>query len=163
MGMDTTGIFKDYVTPEQIVEYLQSKTNCENVRSDVKISVFEKLDSTDFVLIQKDNSDRWEVNSGFIIFDYYDAAGEKETRMIHYFYDNISSCDDIKDFIDYRLRTSENKLDLIQSYIKSDVCVSLGYWGDAIEIISDIMKHFGGWIDENDCDGIYYKYVEREV
>lgn len=160
MGIDTMGIFKDYVTPEQIIEYLQSKTNCENVRSDVKISVLGKLDDTDFDLIQKDNSDRWETNSGFIIFDYYNTAGEKETRMIHYFYDNVYACDEIKDFIDYKLKTSENKHDLIQSYIKSGVFVSLGYCGSSVEIISDLMKHFGGWIDENDCDGIYYKYVK---
>jgi hypothetical protein len=163
MGIDTKGIFKDYVTPEQIVEYLQSKTNCENVRSEVKSNVLGKLDSTDFDLIQKNNSDNWEVTSGFIIFDYYNVAGEKETRMMYYFYDNISSCEEIKNFIDYRLQTSENKLDLIQSYIKSCVTVSLGYWGDGIEIISDLMKHFGGWVDENDCDEIHYKYFEKEV
>lgn len=32
--------------------------------------------------------------------------------------------------------------------------MSLGMWGSSIEIMNTIMKHFGGYVDESDCDDI---------
>ena len=32
------------------------------------------------------------------------------------------------------------------------VSLSFGLWGNAIEIMKDIVGHFGGYVDENDCD-----------
>ena len=42
--------------------------------------------------------------------------------------------------------------------------LSLGYWGSSIEIIKEIVAHFGGgWIDENDCDDKEYYPIELDV
>lgn len=30
----------------------------------------------------------------------------------------------------------------------------LGKWGNSVEIITEILKHFGGYLDENDCDEV---------
>jgi hypothetical protein len=39
----------------------------------------------------------------------------------------------------------------------------LGCWGDSVEIIKDIVTHFGGWIDENDCDDKeFYPILKNE-
>lgn len=38
---------------------------------------------------------------------------------------------------------------------------TLGYWGNSIEIIKEIVAHFGGgWVDENDCDDKEYYPIE---
>lgn len=41
--------------------------------------------------------------------------------------------------------------------------VSLGCHGASVEIIKELIKHFGGgWIDENDCDDEeYYEIVGK--
>jgi len=41
---------------------------------------------------------------------------------------------------------------------KNYVWLSLGYRGDSIDIMKKIINHFGGYVDENDCDdeGFYY-------
>jgi hypothetical protein len=40
--------------------------------------------------------------------------------------------------------------------------LSLGNWGSSVEILESIVKKFGGWLDENDCDNIPYRYIEKE-
>ena len=37
--------------------------------------------------------------------------------------------------------------------------ISLSCWGNSIEIIKKIASHFGGWMDENDCDDEEYYEV----
>jgi hypothetical protein len=32
------------------------------------------------------------------------------------------------------------------------VCLSLGFWGNSVEIMKYLCETFGGYIDENDCD-----------
>lgn len=41
----------------------------------------------------------------------------------------------------------------------------LGYWGHSVEIINDLVSHFGGgFVDFNDCDDISYEIVKgKEV
>jgi hypothetical protein len=42
------------------------------------------------------------------------------------------------------------------------VLLSLGCHGSSIEIMKTILKEFGGYLDENDCDGIGYYPIEAE-
>jgi hypothetical protein len=44
----------------------------------------------------------------------------------------------------------------------SHTILSLGSWDDSIEIMSNIIKVFGGYIDENDCDDIGYFHVDKD-
>lgn len=37
------------------------------------------------------------------------------------------------------------------------VWMSLGCWGNSVEIMTYLCETFGGWIDENDCDGIGFQ------
>ncbi len=32
------------------------------------------------------------------------------------------------------------------------ILMDLDFWGHSVEIMRAILSHFGGWIDENDCD-----------
>ena len=39
--------------------------------------------------------------------------------------------------------------------------ISLSCWGSSVEIVKEIVSHFGGgWVDENDCDDKEYYPVE---
>ena len=40
--------------------------------------------------------------------------------------------------------------------------ISLGCFGDSVEIIKAIVERFGGWIDENDCDDEEYYQVKEK-
>ncbi len=36
------------------------------------------------------------------------------------------------------------------------VALNFGYWGNSVEIMRGICEHFGGYLDENDCDADGY-------
>jgi hypothetical protein len=39
--------------------------------------------------------------------------------------------------------------------------LSLGFWGNSEKIMTDIVKSFGGYVDENDCDDISAIYISQ--
>lgn len=42
--------------------------------------------------------------------------------------------------------------------------ISLSYYGSSVEIIKEIVAHFGGgWVDDNDCDDYPYYPVAINV
>ena len=42
--------------------------------------------------------------------------------------------------------------------------ISLSYYGASVEIIKEIVAHFGGgWVDDNDCDDKSYYPVNQSV
>lgn len=45
---------------------------------------------------------------------------------------------------------------------KEHVGLILGYWGNSEKIMSNIIKVFGGYVDENDCDDIGYYYIAKD-
>lgn len=45
---------------------------------------------------------------------------------------------------------------------KEHVCLILGDWGNSVQIMTNIIKNFGGYIDENDCDDIGYYYIPKD-
>lgn len=42
------------------------------------------------------------------------------------------------------------------------VYISLGFWGESVEIIASIVKNFGGWVDENCCDDEDFYYIPKD-
>lgn len=63
----------------------------------------------------------------------------KDRRMLWVMYDSVNESDPI-----------------------DGVLLSLGCHGSSIEIMKTILKEFGGYLDENDCDGIGYYPIEAE-
>jgi len=53
---------------------------------------------------------------------------------------------------------------MYDNYIQG-VSLSFGLWGNAIEIMKDIVGHFGGYVDENDCDdnGYYPINIDKFI
>lgn len=51
----------------------------------------------------------------------------------------------------------------LEDMVKSETThISLGYWGNAVDIIKSIVAEFGGWIDENDCDDKEYYAIDKQ-
>lgn len=46
-----------------------------------------------------------------------------------------------------------------QDYGIPGVWLSLGYWGNSVKIMTYLCETFGGYIDENDCDGIGFQPI----
>lgn len=42
------------------------------------------------------------------------------------------------------------------------VCLKLGKWGTSINIMVEVIKCFGGYIDEDDCDEIPAYYIPKD-
>ncbi|MET3209766.1 UNVERIFIED_CONTAM: hypothetical protein ABIC26_002713 [Paenibacillus sp. PvR008] len=42
------------------------------------------------------------------------------------------------------------------------VTLILRHWGSSIEIMNEIIKSFGGYVDENDCDDVDAMYIAKD-
>lgn len=80
--------------------------------------------------------------SGFIYFKYND-----EDRRLFYNYDNLNSYENLEFY------TKRNLRDMVEM---ETTYLSLRYWGSSVEIMKEIVTHFGGWVDENDSDDKEY-------
>ena len=153
MGVDTRGRIIGRVTVEQIIDTIKELYNVEVV-NDTKKIIYDNLKDIDFPFRNYGDAYFWWTESGFIEFT---VNGEQ--RQLFYYYDNINTYENI----DYYKENFPEREDL-RTMVKSETTsISLGNWGLSVEIIEAIVKKFGGWIDENDCDEIPYRYVEREV
>ena len=119
-----------------------------NATSDVKTEEYGEV-LGNWVKERYDNDNIWRVTSGFIKFNY-----KEEERLLFYYKSNINSYENLKFYSRCGLQ------DMVKSETTS---ISLGCWGNSVEIIKDIVVQFGGWIDENDCDDKeYYPVVKNE-
>ena len=41
--------------------------------------------------------------------------------------------------------------------------IGLECWGASVRIIETIVSAFGGWVDDNDCDSIPYRKIEKDT
>jgi hypothetical protein len=153
MGCDTHGYIKGYVSDKDIADYISRKYQDAQVLNEVnchKGSNIETLYSKigEFCMNPKHENDEREcMNYGFIRFQ-----DGKDDRMIFYSYNNVNYFENAY----YYCKDGLN--DMVFS---DKTYISLGLWGNSIEIIKDIIHHFGGgWIDENDCDDKTYEKVE---
>ncbi|MBX4152278.1 hypothetical protein [Paenibacillus lautus] len=46
--------------------------------------------------------------------------------------------------------------------LKTHVSLILGNWGESAHIMTEIIKEFGGYVDENDCDDIGPIYIAKD-
>lgn len=136
MGVDTNGRLIGNVRPEEVLNYIRQKYDT-NAKSNIKMDNYGII-KEDWIKVRYDNDDIWRITDGFIEFTY-----NSENRRLFYYKSNINSYENLEFYSKYNLE------DMVKSETTS---ISLGCWGNSIEIIKDIVAHFGGWIDENDCD-----------
>ena len=149
MGVDTHGIIKGFVRPEEVFNFIRQKwdkntTNGVNKRVNCPISEC----NWDYKINEhSEDNENWYTTCGFICFKY-----KEEDRMLFYNYDNLNSFENLEYYskygLEYMVRTETTYL-------------SLGCWGSSVEIIRELVAHFGGgWLDENDCDDKEYYPIE---
>lgn len=149
MSIDTKGRIKGFIPHEDIISFIRTNWD-ENVKSNIKIKKICPLNECTWAFKINEHStdnNNWYVICGTISFQYNNV-----NRSLFYIYDNINSFENMKHY---------EKVNL-QDMVRTETTkLSLGCWGESINIIKEIITHFGGgWIDENDCDEKEYYVVE---
>lgn len=149
MGVDTHGKIKGFISHEDITNFIRQNWD-KNVYDGVTKELYDSLSKLKYpykINEHSEDSSNWYTICGFIRFNYRD-----EDRMLFYHYSNVNSFENLDYYSEYGLK------DMVES---KTTYLSLGYWGSSVEIIKEIVSHFGGgWIDENDCDSEPYYPVE---
>lgn len=141
MSVDTYGKIKGFVRWEEILNFIKQKYDSK-ASADIERNYLAKLSDLKYPYVLNEHSENkiWNYyDCGFIHFNYNGAD-----RMLFYHYDNVRE-------------TNKPNPDEIDFFKIETTSVSLGYWGESVKIITDIVSNFGGgWIDTNDCDDIPY-------
>lgn len=148
MGIDTIVKIPGKVESSKIFDFIKKNfdKNATNyveskVQSDELLKEFRETKG--YVVL----GDELYFESGFISFDY-----KGERRNLFYFYANYYSFDNY---------TFKNNLHNNTRELNGDnTSLSLGATGYAVEILTQIAKEFGGYIDENDCDDEWFYIFE---
>lgn len=148
MSVCTRALLKGKINPEEIANFILNYYNLEANQ----VKFYDTF--TDSIKLENKlkpikqygrETEFWNTETNHIIF--INPFFKLTHRSLFYYYSNcvFEKANDVH-------ITSQNET----TYI------SLGYDKDAIEIIKAITAHFGGWMDENDCDDIGYIEVAPE-
>lgn len=152
MGCDTHGKIKGYIRYEEIFNFIRQKYDKDAV-CEVKKEIHQPISKCNWkyrVQEHSEDNENWYTINGYIHFKYND-----EKRILFYDYDNLNSFENLKYYSEHGLE------DMVQA---ETTYISLGYWGSSVDIIKEIVAHFGGgWLDENDCDDKVYYPVKVNV
>lgn len=147
MGVETSARLKGHVLPEEILNFIRQKID-KNATMDIHTDTYKEISKYEFVKRHYGDSKNCIVHSGFIYFT--SKAGNK--RMLSYYYSNINSYPNLK----YYSRVG------LEDMVKSESTdLSLGHNDESVDIMMDILKEFGGWIDKNDCDDDPYEPIVK--
>lgn len=146
MSVDVKVSLDGYVSTEEIVDFLNEIGSVEEYKTNEKNYKYECGNFWKEVFC-KDNL--WKIKFGFISFYY-----QKEYRTLFYNYSTVNFWDNIEYY----------SKELQEKFIKGEhTQLSISCFGNAVEVMKLICEHFGGWIDENDCDDIDPYYIEKKL
>lgn len=142
MSVDTKARLLGHIKPEEIVNYIYHNWD-KNVNNRIERELMNRWKDKDFIKEKYD--DDIYIDSGFIIFEY-----KKENRIIHYFYESYNSYENLNYYKQYCL----------ENMVKMETTrLSLGCWGNSVEIMKELCEYFGGFLDTNDSDNKPYYYI----
>lgn len=148
MSVSTKGKIKGFVRWEEILNYIKQKYD-SNATSDISRSKVMPLAECHFNYIVNQHSEdetMYYYDCGFI---FYKLNGEG--YQLFYRYSNINAFDCLEEY------EQDGLYDLVEMEKSEVTTISCGHYGDSVEVITDIIAHFGGgWIDKNDCDDESY-------
>lgn len=146
MGINTKGRLIGNVNHNEVLNFIRQKIDTE-AESYVNFCSHGIISNYDWVKKVYDESNVWKIWDGFIQFSY-----NGHNRSLHYNYSNVNSYEHLEYYQKFNLS------DMVKS---ETTYISLRCDDDAIEIIKMIVSHFGGWIDENDCDNEEYYPINK--
>jgi hypothetical protein len=151
MGVDTHGKIKGFIKHEEILNFIRQKWDT-NATHNVQKKLNGPISGVTWEYKMNEHSEdneNWYYVSGFIRFDYLE-----EERMLFYMYDNVNHLENM----DYY--EPKGLSDMVKA---ETTYLSLGCWGSSVDIIKELVAHFGGgWVDDNDCDEVPYYTVESK-
>lgn len=151
MSTDTVGRIKGYISADDICSYIR---NCwdPTAESNVKrsnISSIKKITWEYLINEHSETSEYWYADTGIIKFCY-----KGQERWLHYCYNNLNLLENLEYY---------KNLGLEEMGRSEYTNLILVYFEDSTSIMQDIIKHFGGgWLDENDEDGIPFIELKGE-
>lgn len=143
VSTDTVGRIKGYISADAICSYIR---NCwdPTAESNVKRSNISSIKNITWKYLineHSETSEYWYADTGIIKFCY-----KGQERWLHYCYNNLNHLENLEYYKNLGLEKMERS-----EYTN----LILAYFEDSAAIMQDIIKHFGGgWLDENDEDGI---------
>jgi hypothetical protein len=141
MGVDTIGYLKGNVSASAICEYLSKKYG--NVHSSMKD---ESMSKGDYMKVFYEKGDTMPSTRSGHINSY--------TFGIFYIYNNYNAFESL----DYYIKKGFTES---QKMTKSQhTTLLMGFTDKSPAIMKDLVQHFGGWYDENDCDESDMLYFE---
>lgn len=144
MGVDTKVRIVGNVSAESVVEALKTELGIE-ATSDIETTT-RYYDNDDDEVVFLGEKGEEQLTMGNISFEY---KGDK--RNLFYWHSDMVWVD--KPTVERAIKNNAIEL------IGETTTLSLSLYGDAVEIMTALAKHFDGYIDENDCDDIYYHKV----
>lgn len=151
MSTDTVGRIKGYITADAICEYIKKSWDltAESNVTRSNISSIKKITWDYLVNEHSEDSERWYTDAGIIKFCY-----QGQELWLHYCYNNINHLENLEYYKNLGLEKMERS---------EYTSLILGYFEDSAAIIKDIIEYFGGgWMDENDQDGIPFVELKGE-
>ena len=151
MGKDTVVRLKGHITQNQIIEFLSS----------VGYTAFDK--TTKYIeglkeLLHCSYSDYDDSCNAVRIGGFIKLYKDDEINFIYYSYWNVNTFDSIPYYqLDY-----PDRLDLILMAAMETTFISMNYSKENVQLMKSICEHFGGWIDENDCDNKTYRFIGKK-
>ena len=148
MGVNTKGLLKGRVLPEDVLNFIR-QTFDPNATSHVKLVNYGSDSGYEWIRERYDDSGEWKTWSGFIYFH----DGVKD-RGVFYCYTNHNSWENLKYYSDFYL----------EDMVKTETTyLSLNKDDSSVDDIKKIVAHFGGWVDEDDCDDEpYYPLLKNK-
>lgn len=148
MGVDTKGLLKGRVSPEDVLNFIR-QTFDPNSISHVKLNNYGDDSSYEWIKERYDDSGEWKTWRGYIYF--HDGVRD---RSLFYCYTNHNSWENLKYYSEFGL----------EDMVKAETThISLNKDESSIDDIKKIVTHFGGWIDEDDCDDeLYYPILKNK-
>ncbi len=147
MSVDTQGRLLGFIDYEDILSYIKKKYD-PNPTCTIKKNEYGPIN---FLPSYKINPHSIDDENEYIISGFINFDDHGDCRNLFYYYSNINALENLEYYTDYGLD------DMVEA---ETTCISLGKWGNSIEIMEDLLHAFdGGWLDEDDCDDNQYYFV----
>lgn len=144
MGVEVKVRLLGHITKEEIMSYIYNNWD-KNVKDFIQREDLNDWKEKFSNWIKETYDDNLYSEHGFITFNY-----NNELREIFYNYNSYNAYENLNYYSDYGLG----------NMVKSETTyLSLSKWGEATEIMKELVSYFGGWIDFNDSDDELYVYI----
>ena len=148
MGVDTKSKFIGKLNVTELFEFIKNEIDA-NAVNDVEVkSRFMESEYRNDIIFLGETDGVETTTSGFIRLEY-----NGESRSLHYFHEDTVWMN--------KGVFKENIKHGTPEFNGETTTLSLGYNENAVYIMKKIVEHFGGYIDEYDCDDEWFYKVEK--